>query len=58
MAPNVATRASTELAAENRRDFLSAAAAAAGMAAFAQPAFADREFAGVGFVGRIQRRRR
>ena len=51
MVPNAATRPSTELAAESRRDFLGAAAAAAGMAAFAQPAFADRDYAGVGYLG-------
>jgi photosystem II PsbU protein len=38
--------------AADRRDFLgAAAAAAAGMAAFAQPALADRDYANVGLLG-------
>jgi photosystem II PsbU protein len=50
--PNASTRSSTKLAAEGgRRDFLGAAAAAAGMAAFAQPALADRDYANVGLLG-------
>jgi photosystem II PsbU protein len=49
--PNAATRPSTELAAESRRDFLGAAAGIAAGLAFAQPALADRDYANVGFLG-------
>jgi photosystem II PsbU protein len=47
---NQAQRPATELAAE-RREFLSKAAAFAGMAAFAAPALAVRDYEGLGYLG-------
>ena len=50
MAPNTASRPATELAAE-RREFLSQAAAVAGLAAFAPAANAIRDYSNVGYLG-------
>jgi len=47
---NQAQRSVTELSAE-RREFLSQAAAVAGMAAFAPAAFAERDYTNVGYLG-------
>ena len=50
VAPNTASRPATELAAE-RREFLSQAAAVAGLAAFAPAANAIRDYSNVGYLG-------
>lgn len=49
--PSTATRASTELAAENRRAFLSSAAALAFVAAAPLTANAIRDYENVGYLG-------